>query len=262
MSGQGARLRFMTAERRGKIRLKIISCNVMQRELCHCVSRSPNRIDIEFLHQGLHEFPERLNRTVQDALDRVEAGSCDYILLNYGHCGNGIMNIGHPDLPVVIHNVPDCVPLLIGDRLKHEAYMKKRPGTFWFSPGWIDGFPLPGSPDYAEKYDEFYGISVTERQRDGIERVLMTNYTHLTYITWKVLGERVASRGREYTKKCVDSLNNRLGMGMSYDEVEGDPGLLQRFVDGAWESGDYLVLQPGERAKLDPVKCRLYAERD
>ena len=36
----------------------------MNHELRYCAARSPNDIDIEFLYQGLHEFPGRLNDAV------------------------------------------------------------------------------------------------------------------------------------------------------------------------------------------------------
>ena len=61
------------------MRLKIISCNVMRREIRFCAARSAHRIDIEFVDQGLHEFPEKLNRILADRLTRVEPESCDSI---------------------------------------------------------------------------------------------------------------------------------------------------------------------------------------
>ncbi len=243
------------------IRLKIISCNVMNHELRYCASRSPHRIDIEFLHQGLHEFPVRLRRELVKALGRVEEGKYNYVLLNYGLCGNGTLEISHPSVPIVIHNVHDCTPLLVGDRNTHREYMALRPGTFWFSCGWIEGFPLPGSPDYALKYAEFYHTLITEKQRNTIEGMLMENYTHLCYIRWDELGERLATEGRSYTESCVHSLNERLALGIQCDEVRGDSSTLQRFVNGQWSGDEFLIIEPGQTLRFDPELGELFVEK-
>jgi hypothetical protein len=87
----------------------------------------------------------------------------------------------------------------------------------------------------------------------------MENYTHLTYIQWEELGEGINKLGRDYTRECVRSLNHRLGMALSYDQVTGDPSRLQRFVDGEWEGDDFLLIEPGEQLQIDVAHCRLYA---
>lgn len=232
----------------------------MNHELRYCAPRSPHRIDMEFIYQGLHEFPGKLQKSLVEALERVDPDKYDYILLSYGLCGNGTLGVSHPKLPIIMHNVHDCVPLLIGDRKAHCEYMQKRPGTFWFSYGWIEGFPLPGGHDYSQKYDEFYNSVINEKQRDTIERMLMENYTHLTFIRWDALGHKIAEEGRRYTRSCVASLNDRLGFSLRYDEVKGSPEVLQRFVDGEWNSDDFLCLEPGKKLLFDEVMSKLFVE--
>ena len=241
------------------MKLKVISCRVMNHELRYCASRSPNDIDIDFLHQGLHEFPHRLNAAVQEALSSVDAHDYDYILLNYGLCGNGTLDIFHERLPIVMHNVQDCISVILGDEELRKYYMKTRPGTFWFSVGWIEGFPLPGSPDYDRRYTAFYSKTIDASKRDTIEKMLMKNYTHLTYIAWEELGDAINKSGGAYTRECVNSLNERLGMELAYDEVVGNPSRLQRFVDGDWDEDAFLIIEPGKRVKLDMTTCGLCA---
>lgn len=244
----------------GPLRLLIISCRVMSRELRYCASRSVHHIDIRFLHQGLHEFPDRLNRTVTAEL--AAAGeSYDYILLNYGVCGNGTLAVSHPAVPLVIHQVHDCIPLLVGDRDRHARCLAGHPGTFWLSPGWIEGFPLPGAPDYVDKYREHYGREVTARQQEVIDRVLMENYDRLMLVRWECLGEELARRSRSYARSCAHTLTERLGRSFTAEEMRGSPDLLQRFVDGRWSDRDVLVIPPGRQVRLDHGTARLYAAR-
>jgi len=226
----------------------------MSHELRYCASRSIHRIDIEFIYQGLHEFPEKLNSNLRDALHRVDELKHDAILLNYGLCGNGTLGMTHSKLPMVIHNVHDCIPLILGSRKKHAEYVSGRPGTYWYSCGWIEGFPLPGGPDYLEKYNYFYGRGIDREKRDIIERMLMENYTHLTFIRWDELGERLSELGRGYTMECVRSLRERLALPLHYDEVKGDPEILQRFADGDWSGGDFIIINPGQKLQFDPIK--------
>jgi len=52
------------------VRLKLISCEILYREICAAVARSPNQVDIEFLPKGLHDAgAEEMTRTVQRAVD-------------------------------------------------------------------------------------------------------------------------------------------------------------------------------------------------
>ena len=37
------------------MRLKLISCEVLYREMCAAISRAPHEVDVEFLPKGLHD---------------------------------------------------------------------------------------------------------------------------------------------------------------------------------------------------------------
>jgi len=231
----------------------------MRRELQFAVSRSPNLIDVEFIDQGLHEFPNKLQRTLIEALGRIDSTDYDFVLLNYGLCGKGILDLFHPGLPTVMHNCSDCIPLLLGDKQRHIQLVAGRPGIFWYSYGWIEGFPLPGGSDYLEKYRNFYGRPIDESSREVVEQVLMENYTHLACIYWEELGEQVARRTKQYTRECQSNLSNRLNRNLKYEEHCGSPDLLERFVNGEWDSDDFLMIEPGKKVAFDPLSNRLYA---
>ena len=236
------------------MKLKIISCNVMRREMRYCAARSPHRIDIEFVDQGLHESPEKLNRTLADRLASVEPESCDYVLLNYGVCGNGTLSLTPSrDIPMIIQTCHDCIRTLVGDRNLHEDLVEENRGTFWFSNGWIDGFPLPGAPDYNEKYRSFYGQDIDEDKRIKLDCILMENYSRFVYICWPELGEAVNGPCREYTKRCVRNISAEMGREFTYKEVRGRPDILQRFVDGEWNPEEFLRIEPGFQIQLNAM---------
>ncbi|UCB47338.1 MAG: DUF1638 domain-containing protein [Spirochaetota bacterium] len=135
----------------------------MNHELRYCAACSTNRIDIEFLPAGLHERPEKLNQILKELIVSIDADEYDYILLNYGLCGNGTLGVTHPKLPIVIHNAHDCIPLIMGDYERHKKYVGNRIGTFFYSCGWIEELLVPGCPDYMEKYNELYGRTISQQ---------------------------------------------------------------------------------------------------
>ena len=67
----------------------------------------------------------------------------------------------------------------------------------------------------------------------------LKNYHNAAYISLPfVKNERYAA----VTKDAAEYF------GWEYHELEGDTGLLERFVNGAWNAEDFLVLEPGQTA--------------
>jgi hypothetical protein len=64
--------------------LKLIACEILFRELCAAVARSPHRVDIEFLPKGLHDIGKvGMQARLQEAIDAVDQTRYDAILLGY-----------------------------------------------------------------------------------------------------------------------------------------------------------------------------------
>jgi hypothetical protein len=70
----------------------------------------------------------------------------------------------------------------------------------------------------------------------------MKEYQWATYIDWG-LGD--SEKYREYTKRCAEFLC------WNYDELKGDSSLMQRLVDGRWDTGEFLIVRPGEKIAED-----------
>ena len=51
------------------MRIHIIACRVLTRELSYLISQSPHTVDITWLPQGLHDTPEKLRALIADAID-------------------------------------------------------------------------------------------------------------------------------------------------------------------------------------------------
>jgi hypothetical protein len=57
------------------MRLKLISCEVLFREMCDACAHSPHQVDLEFLPKGLHDLGSKpMAAKIQELVDRTPAG--------------------------------------------------------------------------------------------------------------------------------------------------------------------------------------------
>jgi hypothetical protein len=225
-------------------RLLLIACRVLWREFNYYSAQSPHDVNITYIEQGLHNTPDRLRTTLQEQIDRTSDGRFDAILLGYGLCSNGIVGLRARSIPLVVPRAHDCITLLLGSKERYREYFDKHPGTYWYSPGWIDCSDMPG-PDriektfraYCEKYGEENARYLIERTEDWYKK-----YDNVAYVDW---GFGDTMRFKEVALHCARSL------GWNYDELRGEPGLVRRFLEGRWDKEDFLVVAPGEEIAGD-----------
>ena len=72
------------------MRLALIGCSLLTRELSEAIVRSPHLVDARFLPEGLHETGAKTMRSrIQEAIDALDTGKYDAVVLGYALCGNG-----------------------------------------------------------------------------------------------------------------------------------------------------------------------------
>jgi Protein of unknown function (DUF1638) len=228
------------------MRLQFITCKVMQREAYFCAARSKNVVDVVLMEQGLHDEPDRLRMEVQKALDNthdIQGRPYDASLLGYGLCSNGIVGLS-AKIRIVVPRGHDCITLLLGSKDRYQQYFDAHRGVYWYSPGWIESGKQPSREryerllrEYKEKYGDDNAQYLMEVEQDWIRQ-----YNWATYIDW---GLARSDEYRDYTKRCAEFL------GWSYDELQGDAGLMQKLVDGRWDDREFLLAEPGRRIGED-----------
>lgn len=228
------------------MRLMLISCEVLFREMCDVVARSPHQIDVQFLPKGLHDLGGKLMALeIQRMIDAVEAGAYDAIVLGYGLCGNGLQGITARHTLLVLPRAHDCIALLMGSRQRYLDYFNEHPGTYYRSTGWLErgkglkqlthntvGMDV-SLDDMIAKYGDDNGRYLYEE----LTRYRNT-YSRMTYIA---TGLEPDNRFEEEARwEAADA-------GWKFEKLAGDLILLRRLVNGDWKGGDYLLVQPGER---------------
>jgi Protein of unknown function (DUF1638) len=218
----------------------------MQREAYFCAARSANVVDVVLMEQGLHDEPQRLRTEVQKALDNtcdIQGRPYDASLLGYGLCSNGIVGLS-AKIPIVVPRGHDCITLLLGSKDRYQQYFDSHRGVYWYSAGWIESGKQPSREryerllrEYKEKFGDDNAQYLMEVEQDWIRQ-----YNWATYIDW---GLARSDEYRDYTKRCAEFLK------WSYDELQGDPSLMQKFVDGRWDDGEFLLVKPGQQIGED-----------
>ena len=242
------------------MRLKLISCEVLYREMCFAVARSPHQVDVEFLPKGLHDLgSEPMRRTLQDAVDRVDAGQFEAVLMGYALCGNGLAGLRARVLPVVIPRAHDCIALLMGSRHEYQAYFDANPGVYFRSTGWLErggnleqvfrdrtgaGHTLA---ELVARYGEDDGHYLYE-QLTGYKRT----YKKLTFI------ETGLEPGGGFEQSAREEAAQK---GWEFEKIAGSLTLFEQLVSGKWPAEDFLVVQPGWRVAPRYDASVLSAER-
>ena len=121
------------------MRLRLISCEIFFREMCHVVAHSPHTIDLEFLPKGLHDVgTAEMHARLQAAIDRIDNTPYDAILLGYGLCNNGIVGLTSRDRRLVVPRAHDCITLFMGSASRYMDYFRNHPGVYFTTTGWIE----------------------------------------------------------------------------------------------------------------------------
>ncbi len=226
------------------LRLAVIACAVMESEAEHLMAGLDHIAAYHTLPQGLHNEPDRLRVELQAAVDRVEAQTdATAIALVYGLCSRGIEGVRTARCKLVVPRAHDCITLLLGSRRRYAEYVAAHPGTYWYSPGW-NRHHLPPGPDryhaLRRRYVEQFGQDNADYLMQA-EQHWFTTYHRATYVHLTV---GATDADRRYARDCADWLH------WDYDEQAGDPALLRALVAGDWTPDDFLVLEPGQTARL------------
>lgn len=237
------------------MRFKLIGCKIFEREIASVIYQCKNQIDITLLQQKLHDRPEKLKRIIQAEIDAVDAGShlysnstmynpFDAILLGYGLCTGVVTGLSSKKYPLVISRVHDCISLFMGDRKKYQEYYRNHPGTFYYTPGFVECCDVIKLDNQWEQVYRCYlerhnGNERKARKLVEIEKSLTESYKSLAYIKWNELPFP------EYEEKVSKMAMEK---NWTYDLITGNNTLLKKLVDGEWDEKNFLVVPPNQCA--------------
>jgi hypothetical protein len=214
----------------------MIACEVVAKEMgCRVSENLPLRV----LDPSLHIHPDRLRKAIQDAIDEEEK-RYDTLLLGYGRCARAVEGLLSHHATMILPRVDDCIGIFLGSKAAHVAQMKKAPGTFFLSKGWIEAGSTPFE-EHAYMVKRF-GQARAER----LMKELLRNYTRLAFIE---------SNSREDSWAYVAYAKEKAAIfGLRYEEITGETSLFDKLMEDQTRNGvgdELLIVPPGNEITYD-----------
>lgn len=211
--------------------IAVIACQVLQDLL---PALMPGE-QITFMEYGLHENPQKLRETLQNAIDKIWRPNL--VVLGYGLCGNGLDNIQAGKHHLLVPRADDCIALLLGS---YQAYVEEFhavPGTYYLSKGWLEAgsHPLSEYEEYVARYGAKKAAKIMDVQYHNYERLVLVTHNQADLEKYRPLAQEVA-------RYCAQ-------WGLRYEERVGSDSYVQRLAqaarapDAAGE--DFVLISPG-----------------
>ncbi len=237
------------------MRMKLIACEVLQRELCALAAASPHTLDLEFIPKGLHDLKAaEMRERLQARVDAVDSSVYERILLGYGLCNNGLAGVCARGIPLVLPRSHDCIGLFVGGHLRYREVFDAHPGTYFLTPGWIERGEVQGELRQAGiphqlGLDMPYEDMVREYGEDNARYIVealgggASHYSAYLYIRTGVAPDAA------FEAVARDRAAER---GWGFSAIEGDLGVLRRLVEGPWPQEEFIVVPPGGSIRACP----------
>ncbi|QLH74841.1 MAG: DUF1638 domain-containing protein [Methanomassiliicoccales archaeon] len=118
------------------VRIGVIGCDVIKREIDKVVGDDPDVVHKEYLEYALHIDPPKLRFTVLDKVNALE-GKVDAVFLGYAICQSLKGVTQEIRVPTVMLEVDDCIAAV----LTPQGYAEEKrqcTGTWFNTPGWAE----------------------------------------------------------------------------------------------------------------------------
>jgi hypothetical protein len=224
-------------------RFKVIACEATASQVEIAAKECGNDIDIVALDASLHGMgSENMLVELQKAIDRVDAGCCDAILLAYGLCNNGICGL-HGAEPIVVPRAYDCITLFLGSKEKYRQYFDARPDAMFVSAGTLNqkaNYNLFNGADRREKMRQEF---LKKYDEEDVEYLMETwnnplkSYRRIGFVN-DAIGD--IDKNRDIARRLATDL------GWDFEEFQGGMDLFHRLLSGDWDEDSFLVIRPGE----------------
>ena len=230
--------------------LKLIGCEVLYREICFAVARSPHLVDAEFLPKGLHDLGGvAMQSRLQEVIDEADSSRYEAVLLGYALCGNGLLGLNARALPLVVPRAHDCIALLMGSHQCYAEYFDSHSGVYFRSPGWIEragNLEQANNPLLFKKVGVSYNLEeLIEKYGDENGRYLYEQFAHyrqqyrqLTYIE---TGVEADDRFEQHARQEASQ------RGWAFEKIKGSLAFFEQLVSGNWPDENFLVVPKGFR---------------
>ncbi len=233
--------------------IAVVACGVLSIDLKKTAQELGIEPHFELLPGGLHNNPGELRRRLQETVDTLSAGgSFERIVIGYGICGRGTVDIHAREIPLAFPRAHDCIALFLGSDAAYRREFGRFPGTYYISAGWFEENIEPLTQKRLHVYmgdrKVYYDELVRQCGEEWAKRTFdffsswKKNYQRAAFIDTGVgRPEIYAAHAREMAAKN----------GWCYERLEGNRTLLQDLLNARETSDTVLVIPPGHCTVFD-----------
>ena len=229
-----------------RLKLKLIACNVFQREACWCLAKTTHLVDPVFVELGLHVNPAYLRERLQSLIDAEDAQDIrhDAILLLYGLCGNAAVGLQARRTPIIIPRAHDCATVLLGSGERYQAVFGDNPSRPFSSIGYLErgsetyrteGGYMGGVGDTYESYVAQYGEDNAKYLWQTLHPVREDEPALFIDIP-ETSNPDALARARARLESD--------GEGRVWKVEDGNIRMIQHLINGIWPEEEFLVVPP------------------
>lgn len=228
--------------------LKLIACNVFQREACLCVADSPHIIDTEFTELGEHAHSATLRSIIQTKIDKADKeGKYEAILVLFGLCGNSTIGLKAGKTKLVIPRAHDCCTILLGSTEEYRKRFEDNPSRPFSSTGYMergDYFLRIEDETVKVLYGSGYAELVAQYGEEDAKYVWETLHPpeHEAIDNKAVFIDLPETASLGFAEKFKAQAESE---GKEYVRLDGSIKLIRDLIHGYWDPSRYLIVEPG-----------------
>ena len=207
----------------------ILYCETLKQEMEKAIAECGCSYPLISIESGLHDVPKKLNKVLQETIDRAEEQGAERILFVMGFCGNATQGITSHTAELIIPRVDDCITLLLGSQ-KRRKQIQEGGGTYFMTSGWITGEHNIWSmhEEMMERYGEETGQEIFD--------MMFGNYSRIGLLD---SGAYEIGPVRDEIESIADKLH------FEWEIFRGSVDYIKELLTGPWEEDRYLIVPAG-----------------
>ena len=213
---------------------QVVACNTLKDEIKKVISDLDLDLKIHWVDSGLHNYPDKLNKRIQEKIDLIEAA--ENILLLFGYCGRSIEGIKSINSKIIFPALDDCISLFLGGIKPKEKLQKKAP-AYYFTRGYLEN-------EYNIWSEYKYCIDKYGKKRSQmIMKRMFKNYKFIRVIDTKAYNlDKILPK----TKMIANEFDLR------HEVIKGDLSILYKAFEKTWDN-DFIIKKTDESISLNDL---------
>jgi hypothetical protein len=228
-----------------------LTCSALARSVYAAAATADAAVSVRLFDQGLHNVPKNLRARLQAAIDAVQPGECDAILLVYGICGAATVGLTARHTALVLPRAHDCITLYLGSKERYQEEFDTHPGTYWYSQDYLERNPSNSAIALGaaslEVSEALYQSYVQKYGPDNADYLMEVMGEWGNHYDRAVFIDTGLSSGTTFEAVAREQAQRRH---WTFERKAGDRHLVTKLLNGDWADDEFLFVRPNHHIML------------